>query len=168
MKKGQRWLVIMALLLNSCAATGGGLEQAVAVRTLAAPLHCGAWAAQPALHWLDDSAAYQALGRALNPSPVQDRSHSLPVVDFRHSRVVLLGMGSRPSSGYALELLDSVIDPGQEVLRLVVRYQEPPPDALTAQVLTSPCLLLAVERGKYRRIEVVDESGHIRHSVGIP
>ena len=59
-----------------------------------------------------------------------------PVVDFAQSMVVGVFLGSRPTAGF--EVVITAVR--QEGGRTVVDYVErrPPPDELTAQVLTSP------------------------------
>lgn len=67
-----------------------------------------------------------------------------PPVDFSREMVIGLFMGTRPTAGYNVEIVGIENQSGG----LVVRYREttPPPDALTAQVLTSPYQLIAVPK----------------------
>lgn len=59
-----------------------------------------------------------------------------PEIDFSTAMVVAVFLGTRPTSGYEVELV--AIRPEGE--RLVAEYVElrPPPGAVTLQVLTSP------------------------------
>ena len=65
-----------------------------------------------------------------------------PTVDFSKEMVVGVFMGSRPTAGFAVEIVGVNETPGG----VVVRYRETRPsrDAMTAQVLTSPYDLVAV------------------------
>lgn len=67
-----------------------------------------------------------------------------PVVDFATSMVVGVFLGSRPTSGYRVE-----IGPiRRERARVVVEYAErrPPPGAITLQVITTPFHIVRTER----------------------
>ena len=68
-----------------------------------------------------------------------------PNVDFSRDVVVAVFMGTRPTAGFSVE----IVGVRQEGQALVVSYKEtrPAPDALTAQVLTSPYHIVAVPRG---------------------
>jgi hypothetical protein len=65
-----------------------------------------------------------------------------PAVDFSKEMVVGLFLGSRPTSGYMLEIVSATQSDGT----LVVRYRESVPSrgTMTAQVLTSPYHIVAV------------------------
>ena len=78
-----------------------------------------------------------------------------PNVDFSREVVVAVFMGTRPTAGFSVE----IVRVREEGPALVVTYKEtrPAPDALTAQVLTSPFHIVAVPRGsttdvKFERI----------------
>ena len=78
-----------------------------------------------------------------------------PNVDFSRDVVVAVFMGTRPTAGFSIE----IVRVREEGPALVVTYKEtrPAPDALTAQVLTSPFHIVAVPRGsttdvKFERI----------------
>jgi len=66
----------------------------------------------------------------------------LPAVDFTKEMVVGVFLGSRPTAGYSLEIVNAIEANGT----LVVRYRTaaPPRGAMTAQVITSPYHLVVV------------------------
>ena len=68
-----------------------------------------------------------------------------PSVDFTKEVVAAVFLGSRPSAGYGVQ----IVGVRQEGSALVVSYREtrPAPDALTAQVLTSPYHIVAIPKG---------------------
>lgn len=79
----------------------------------------------------------------------------LPAVDFSREAVVGVFMGSRPSAGYAVEVIRAVGNSGS----LVIEYVETTPsrDAITAQILTAPYHLAAIPRHdgevSFRKVE---------------
>jgi hypothetical protein len=84
------------------------------------------------------AAAWTALWRQHAP----DRQR--PKVDFARDMVAGVFLGSRPSAGFAID----VVSAGDEHGTLVVRYREtrPPPGAVTAQVITSAYSIVALPR----------------------
>ena len=74
--------------------------------------------------------AWQALWREHDPDS------AAPPIDFRESIVVAVFAGTRPTAGYAVEIV--AVKP--EGNRTLVEYRErrPSPDAQVAQVLTLP------------------------------
>lgn len=68
-----------------------------------------------------------------------------PTVDFAKELVVGVFLGSRPTAGFAIEIMDVVAESSGRV----VRYRETRPAAggITAQILTSPYHLIALPRG---------------------
>jgi len=67
-----------------------------------------------------------------------------PRVDFTTKMVVAVFLGSRPSAGYAVEIVETRADGAG----LVVRWSErsPSPDAMTAQVITAPAHFVALPK----------------------
>jgi hypothetical protein len=67
-----------------------------------------------------------------------------PAVDFAREMVVGVFMGTRPTAGFAVEVV-GYRDSGNDV---VVQYREttPPRDAITAQVIVSPYHLVVIPR----------------------
>ena len=68
-----------------------------------------------------------------------------PPVDFTKEVVAAVFVGSRPTAGYAVEIVRA----RQEGAAIVVSYKEtrPAPDSVAAQVLTSPYQIVAVPKG---------------------
>jgi hypothetical protein len=83
------------------------------------------------------------------------RTSPPPAVDFSREIVVGIFLGTRPTAGYGVEIVRATGAKGV----LIVEYVEaaPPRGALTAQVLTAPHHLAAVEKHdgeiRFRRVE---------------
>lgn len=74
------------------------------------------------------------------------REHSMkpaPAVDFRREAVVAVFLGTRQTAGFSVD----IVSVSQEATGTVVIYRErtPPADAITAQVLTFPYVITAVQ-----------------------
>jgi hypothetical protein len=83
-------------------------------------------------------------------------------VDFAESLVVVVSMGERPTAGYAVDVSgDAVRLRGGGVLEIDADWREPPEDAVVAQVLTSPCVAIAVSRVEFERVRILDRNGDV-------
>jgi hypothetical protein len=81
---------------------------------------------------------------------------------------VRVDMGRKPSSGYGLKLLSDKLLVADQVARFGLKWIEPAPGRVQAQVISYPCLYLKVEKGEYNRLEAVDESGRAVHVLDLP
>ena len=67
-----------------------------------------------------------------------------PTVDFSRSIIVALFMGSRRTAGYGIEV--TRVERTGDDLTVFYRQTTPPPDAMTAQVITAPFHIIQVNR----------------------
>jgi hypothetical protein len=104
----------------------------------------------------------ESKGRMLGPSP------PTPAVDFDAEHVVDIQMGQKPTGGYGIELAEphATLNDGEALIRL--RWIEPAPGAIVTQILTSPCLIIALPKGAYGKIAITDENGKVREKVYLP
>ena len=67
-----------------------------------------------------------------------------PKVDFKSRTIVAVFLGSRPSAGFAVEIIGTRESNGT----LIVQWQErrPSRDEVTAQVITSPAVIASIPR----------------------
>ena len=67
-----------------------------------------------------------------------------PVIDFETRMVVAVFLGSRPSAGYSVEIVEIRVAEGG----LIVEYREtkPAPDRMVAQIVTAPFHLASLDR----------------------
>lgn len=79
---------------------------------------------------------------------VHGMARERPKIDFTREMVVGVFIGSRPTAGFGVDIVGVAEESGGSPSdpRFVVRYREktPGPDAITAQVLTSPYVLVSV------------------------
>lgn len=79
-------------------------------------------------------------------SPLLSSREPLPQIDFDTQMAVLLSMGMKPNAAYRFELMSYTGHVIDDVLVLPVRELGPEPGKMYAQMITSPCLLLTLER----------------------
>jgi PrcB C-terminal len=88
-----------------------------------------------------------------------------PAPDFEREAVLLVSMGQQPSAGYAVELARPVALVKGEVAGLQVALRRPAPGAMTAQVVTAPCLVVKLPREGLAEVKVADADGKVLGAV---
>ena len=124
-------------------------------------LLCGEDIKQPGLRWITDAEVLRQRYQGFDHT--NELVGELPEVDFSNDGVLLIAMGPRPTSGYRLnKLAQQEPRSGRIGLQVPVAWQEPSADSAQAQVLTNPCLLLAIPNQDYKRIRVIDQNGAVK------
>lgn len=65
-------------------------------------------------------------------------------IDFSKEMILGVFLGTRPTSGYGVTIVSAVAEGG--ILRVRYRETPPPPDAITAQVITYPYQIVAIAK----------------------
>ena len=73
-------------------------------------------------------------------------------------RLIAISRGEQPTAGYALELISASTATGDEIT-VVVAWREPAADAVVAQVITHPCLVLGLPDAATGPVSVTLEDG---------
>ena len=125
------------------------------VRELRRALLCGTPTEDPVVRLFDSAQELTAWDT--------DNTLQLDRIELPEDRsFVLLEQGLRRTSGYSVELAKTAQVNKQGTLTLEAEWLEPGPDRMVAQMLTSLCVLAAVESMPYKRVEVLDSSGELR------
>jgi hypothetical protein len=129
----------------------------VEARVLHASARCGGETASATLLQADTAVPVPLL---------QDRMPSdgtgLPLQVPPGTSALWIAMGLQPSSGYELDLGSGGASAVGDTLIVSVKWQEPMADRHYAQVITFPCMVLALQQGRFRSVRVVDEEGVVR------
>ena len=123
-------------------------ESALPVRAVATAQHC---AAESGVSRIESE---QALRAALGDAEVPDRP------DFSRDLVLIVSMGQRMTAGYRVELASDTAQPEDGRHTIQVRMLEPSADAMTAQIITEPCLVIAMPNS-VSRVHVVHADGKL-------
>jgi len=164
-------LLLVCCGLYACMSTptaDGAEGRRIPLRILAQDvLLCGGNRPTPSMTLVADSDQLKRIlietkGRVLGQSP------PVPVVDFDAEHVVTIQMGQKPTGGYGIELAepDATLRGGEALIRL--RWIEPAPGSIVAQILTSPCLIVSLPKGAYEKITITDENGSVRETISLP
>jgi len=92
--------------------------------------------------------------------PAKPLPQSLGMIDFDQSAVFVVFMGPRPTAGYDIELHDDRAPVQRASLTIPASWREPAPDAMVAQVVTNPCIVIAVPAERYESVTVRDRRGN--------
>jgi hypothetical protein len=139
-----------------------------AVAQLSASMQCGTTSREPYVRWFGTAEEYREAITAKDKltmsgtAPAED-----PPIDFGERGVLEVAMGQRPTAGYGLELASDEVRPENGIGVVRVNWTEPKEDAAVAQVVTSPCIRLAVRKEGLREVEVVDQAGRVRGTVAV-
>jgi hypothetical protein len=150
---------VLVTLLASCAAQAPGGVSAPA-HTVFADARCGGQAA--GIRRLSDLAQWNELRRRVTRNYLVTPAQGPAVPDFAREAVFVIDMGQRATLGYAIQLASNVATVRDTHIEFRVDWQEPAPDMLQAQMLTSPCIVVSVPAGAYAQATAVDERGRER------
>ena len=117
---------------------------------------CALSSRTPALRLIGDAAAWQALSAE---GPVPAFSGEL---DWQQQAVLVFTSGTKPSAGYTLDLTAERLQAHGRTLVLEIAEQAPPAGAMTAQVITQPCLFLALRKQAWTQVEIRSATTHAR------
>ena len=82
--------------------------------------------------------------------------------------LVEVNMGSQPTPGYGLSLLSPTLQIEGDTASIALKWIKPPAGKMLPQMVTTPCLVLSIEKGDYTRLQIHDESGEVRYQMALP
>lgn len=95
-------------------------------------------------------------GRMVGATP------AVPAADFDTSLVLRLSMGQQPNPGYRLGVIGARLQGAARRLVIDTVWATPEPGRMYAAVITQPCVIVAVPRGDYGGVAVLDAQGRER------
>ncbi len=134
--------------------------------TLAAGTQCGRSATTPAARWLDNPGELLDAYRRMMRQSVGAQTTPDRLPDFERYGVLEVFMGQQTTGGYQLRLLHPRIEYLATGAMIRVEWLSPPPGVRATQIITSPCLLLAIPRGAWQSLIVMDQDGRSRAVAG--
>lgn len=146
---------VMTLALTACAspqtpppAPAPAEPERFLARQVTASDHCGLVA--PGLVDIADEATLKRF-LALPAQTLTLPDHP----DFKQQHFLVVALGQQPTAGYGVTLQSAVLD--DQLLRIDAQVRQPAADQMSAQVVTTPCMVLAILSGHWQRIEVHGE-----------
>jgi len=141
-------MLLLVLMTTACSAPGGAVTAPFPqVRQVAQSAHCGLTGPGVVLVRSDKQreTLLDVYGQNITTDVIRK-------VDLNKERLVIIALGQQPTAGYRVGLKAATAT-GQ-TLRLVVNVDSPGPGKIVAQVVTSPCVVLAVASHGWQRLEV--------------
>jgi len=155
------------LALPLLGAEGGGCnpDRELPVTVLRGGPQCGGSGTAPSVRRLGSAAELAALfSTELGGAP-------LPAVDWAQTAVLVVAGGQRPTAGHAVELAAPRAPAKGAVALVQVTLRAPPAGALAAQVMTSPCLVVALPAAGLTEVKVAEkgssDTGALLGTVGL-
>ncbi|PSF06048.1 hypothetical protein C7H09_11960 [Marinobacter fuscus] len=145
-----RGLAVSLILATAaaCTTTGSGSEiRPPLIRQITQSAHCGL------------SGPGVAVVKSLNQRDVlldvpgqNMATDAVRRVVLANEHLIFVTLGQKPTAGYSLGLSSSEIENSTLVLEMALK--EPAPGMIVAQVITSPCVVLAAEPGQWQSVQV--------------
>lgn len=155
------WLIAYAAAVSAAAGCSGlGAGASPRAQVLFTGTHCGRSEPTSVGRWITREPAWQSTYAGIQGGG--SGQVKPPSVDFDQRGVLVVYMGQRPTAGYRLRMHDSPLTVSDSVARLTLEWQAPPTGAVTAQVITSPCIALSLPRAGVAQVEVFDQQGNRR------
>ncbi len=134
-----------------------------AVEALYASQQCGRSQSTPSITWIDNTRQLETSIKQIQGTILGGKPLALPKLDFQHEIALLVEMGQRPTLGYQITLSGtSNLHIIQGQAHLTLDWIQPPTNAMVAQMISSPCLLLKLKRGDYTSVQILDRKGTIK------
>lgn len=149
-----------ALLAGACDhAPYGGTQPGAAtpVRTLYTGLHCGRPERSPAIEQITSAKRLEHVYARLARGDVIGQPVEPPDVSFDEEIVLLIEMGEQPTAGHRLGPGAATAPIRSGVAEVRVEWVAPADGAITAQMITSPCILIGLGRGAYASVRIIDQ-----------
>ncbi|MFC1524057.1 protease complex subunit PrcB family protein [Thermodesulfobacteriota bacterium] len=158
-----QWIALLISISAGACALGAAGEAGITldVGLLASPQHCDR---PEGAYWIGETnqlhAFFQTINnRVIGGSPLQTD------IDFARDGVLLIAMGQQSTAGYSLVLADDQASVDNHTATVNIVWNKPPENQITAQIITSPCLLIKIPKGLFTRIRVVDQKNILRGEI---
>ena len=91
--------------------------------------------------------------------PEKPMPSALAALDFNESDVYVISMGSQASAGYDIKLNENRASLQNGALAIPAEWIRPPPDSMVPQVMTHPCIVIAMPAGRHKTVAVRNRQG---------
>ncbi len=80
--------------------------------------------------------------------------------------LVSVSKGQQPTPGYGFELMKGTMKGDEVTVRLA--WNQPPADAVLAQVITHPCIIIGLEGTAFSTLRLIDQEGTLLGEIVVP
>lgn len=89
------------------------------------------------------------------------KSTDIPSIDFSREVVAAVWMGKKSTAGHQIDLGKQAAEIKGEIAVVQVDFIAPDAQAVRAQIMTSPCLLIKLPKDGYDTINILSQEGHL-------
>lgn len=130
--------------------------------------HCGYYQETGRVIWVESSDEFtiawdKVYSRGLGAPKIEK-----PNMDFMRENVLVVFMGQRPTAGYGFTLPPNALSLAGDTASLKLNYLSPPKGAMTAQIITSPCIFLKITKTSIHKLRIIDQEGYQHHVLSLP
>jgi len=160
----------LALASTGCISAAGGAhgDLPLPVTVLQTGRQCSASGNEWRGTWLTSPEALREWMAACRSNIVAPRRDYVPGVDFSRFGVLAVEMGMRNSAGYGFDTAGVAGYTAGRMVTVTVNCHQPAPGAITAQVITSPFILIQIPMDDYDGIRVLDRDARPLVEIGCP
>lgn len=153
-------VLLLNVLVGACASSSRTIPVQVPLTLVHSSLQNSGESKSMGAMWISNSDQWvDLIDRASEITENLPRSVGTPEIDFTRYGILLIRMGEKPTGGYGLMLMANVAKIENRTVLVPVRWVEPEKGAITAQMITSPYLMIQMEKGAFDRITVIDQDG---------
>ncbi len=148
-------ILTVVLIVSGCLKIAGRLPAKLRLKVISAESHCPSLSKTSSALWFENpEQAGHVLGGMKIPADLSP-----------NNGLLFISMGLQPSGGFSISLARPTAELKNDTAFVDVLWQRPPPGSLVTQALTSPCLLLEMEKARFHTIVIRDQDGNIRAAI---
>jgi hypothetical protein len=144
------------------------VSTSLSVSQLAGSAYCSHADTSSKAIWIDNNAEWIAISKTLNKHRLGAPAPAYEEIDFINYGVLAIFIGQKPTAGYSVALDNSEISLNNKIAELRLIITEPSRDHFTAQVITSPCILVKMPKAGYSVVRIVDKHNDFHHELKLP
>lgn len=163
------WLVVI-FWAAGCAqlAPHSDGREPLALETLDAGVYGPGMDPQASAQWVTSLDHLRAVAAKLNKHRLPDETALFTTIDMDRYRVLWIQMGLKTTGGYAVSLDPTCSHVANQTAFICLNWRTPPVDAILAQVMTSPYILLKLDRAGYQTVVVTDQERQSLFEIDVP
>ncbi|MBU0730684.1 MAG: protease complex subunit PrcB family protein [Proteobacteria bacterium] len=115
--------------------------------------------------WLRDNKSYEGLRGKIPRQMLGGSNKSFLLPDFANEGILFVAMGEKPSAGYSLSLAEDTALLTDGIASVRIHWLEPQQGMITAQVVTSPWMMIRLPKLNFGKIRVTDQDDRVRAEI---
>ena len=157
------FLILLCAGLMACALGDKGAFSPVPLdtRVISSSLHCRPASSGWRVTLIDEPGMLELMASKFDAHLVGTPPSKTPQVEFNAYYILAIEMGRQPTAGFGIDAEKITASLEDHTAMVHISWKGPSSDALAAQIITSPCVLVRLERGDYDRILVKDQKNQI-------